>query len=140
MGQDPALSVFMKRRFASFARRPGSAASGACRWKILLTICTKQNHEVVCRSVSFLLGSARQARRKVFTNRQRLCADSRFLLARKQQTLGDQKTMKKAKSVIAFVFLVVLCVSVASVEYDPVMGLGTCLTFPSAFSVYSSYW
>src|SRR6266446_2478138 len=70
MAQDSARSVFMKRKFANFARRPDSAASGVCLWKILLTICTKQNHEVACRSVGFLFGSARQARRKVFTNTQ----------------------------------------------------------------------
>src|SRR5206468_12922572 len=63
-----ARSVFMKRRSASFARGPGSAASGVYRWKILLTICTKQNHEVVCCSVGFSFGSTGQARRKVFTN------------------------------------------------------------------------
>ena len=34
------------------------------------------------------------------------------------------KTMKKAKSVIAFIFLVVLGVSVAGVEYDLVMRFG----------------
>src|SRR5262249_43298672 len=43
MVQDSARSVSTKRRFASFARRPGSAAFGACRWTILLIICTKQN-------------------------------------------------------------------------------------------------
>src|SRR5262245_46173391 len=43
MGQDSARSAFTKRRFASFARRPGLAASGECRSKILSTISTKQN-------------------------------------------------------------------------------------------------
>src|SRR5207237_10256267 len=43
----------MKRKFASFARRRGSAASGGCRWKILLTICTKQNRSVDCRCGGF---------------------------------------------------------------------------------------
>src|SRR4029450_9914149 len=43
----------MKRRSASFARRPGSAASGVYRWKIRLTICTKQNRKVACRCGGF---------------------------------------------------------------------------------------
>jgi len=38
MAQDWGRSVFMKRRSANFARRPGSAACGVCRWEILLTI------------------------------------------------------------------------------------------------------
>ena len=46
MARDWARSVFMKRRSASFARRPASAVSGACRWKILSTIYTKQNPKV----------------------------------------------------------------------------------------------
>src|SRR4029453_10136589 len=93
----------------------------------------------VAPSVFCLVRRGRRAEKFSQTDN-RLCTTSRFLLARKQQTLGDQKTMKKAKSVIAFVFLVVLCVSVASVEYDPVMRFGSCLTFPSAFSLYSCYW
>src|SRR5262249_55398622 len=51
MVQDSAHSVFTKLRSASFAIRLGSAASGACRWKILSTICTKQNLRVVVRTL-----------------------------------------------------------------------------------------
>jgi len=40
----------MKRRSVSFATRPGSAMSGECRWKILSTICTKQNRRDIARS------------------------------------------------------------------------------------------
>src|SRR5215467_4773975 len=43
MARDSARSVFTKRRSASCARRPGSAAFGACRWTIRLIICTKRN-------------------------------------------------------------------------------------------------
>src|SRR4029450_8152557 len=50
MAQDLARLVFTKRRFASFARRPGSAASGVCRWKILSTIYTKRNRKDIERA------------------------------------------------------------------------------------------
>jgi hypothetical protein len=45
----------------------------------------------------------------------------RTLLIGKQQPLGHQKTMKNAKSVIAFVFLVILFVTAACGEYDLAM-------------------
>src|SRR5215831_1877349 len=51
MVQDSVHSVFTKLRSASFAIRLGSAASGECRWKILSTICTKQNLRVVVRTL-----------------------------------------------------------------------------------------
>jgi hypothetical protein len=46
------------------------------------------------------------------------------------------KTMKKAKSVIAFIVLAVICVSVAGVEYDLVMRFGILFNvFLSAFAL-----
>jgi hypothetical protein len=90
----------------------------------------------VAPSVFCLVRRGRRAEKFSQTDN-RLCTTSRFLLARKQQTLGDQKTMKKAKSVIAFVFLVVLCVSVASVEYDPVMRFG--ILFNLSVSVFALF-
>src|SRR5215510_1019848 len=52
MARDSARSVFTKRRSGSFARRPGSAACGGCRWRILLIICTKQNPKIVHKDVA----------------------------------------------------------------------------------------
>jgi hypothetical protein len=66
----------------------------------------------------------------------RLYAGSRILLARKQQPIGHQKTMK-AKLVIAFVFLIMVWVSVASVEYELVMSFGILFNvFVSVFALF----
>lgn len=46
-------------------------------------------------------------------------------MTRKQQLPRLQKTMKKAKLVIALVFMVLLVLSVDVVEYDLVMRFGT---------------
>ena len=61
----------------------------------------------------------RGRRRKRFLQTgNRLYSDLRILL------LGHQKAMKTAKSVIASIFLVMVWVTVASVEYDFVMSFG----------------
>ena len=63
-------------------------------------------------------------------------AGFRILLARKQQPIGHQKTMK-AKLVIAFVCLIMVCVSVASVEYELVMSFGIPFNlFASIFALF----
>ena len=62
----------------------------------------------------------RQCKRFLQTGN-RLCSDLRTLLERKQQPFGHQKTMKNAKPVIAFVFLVILFVTAAWAEYDLAM-------------------
>jgi hypothetical protein len=90
----------------------------------------------VASSVFCLVRRARYS--KSFCKKAAACAPIReSLAARKQQALGHQKTMKKAKSVIAFVFLVVLCVSVASVEYGLVMRFGVLFNlFVSVFALF----
>jgi hypothetical protein len=47
------------------------------------------------------------------------------------------KTMKRAKSVVAFMFPIVLWVGVASVEYDLVMRFGTL--FSASVSVFALF-
>jgi hypothetical protein len=70
-----------------------------------------------------LLDSARQAREKLLQTGSRLYAGFRILIDRKQQPIGHQETMK-AKSVIDVVFLIMVWMSVASVEYELVMFFG----------------
>jgi hypothetical protein len=49
----------------------------------------------------------------------------------------SKKTMKEAKSVIAVIFLVVLCASVACAEYNMMMRFGTLFSvFVSDFGLY----
>jgi hypothetical protein len=62
----------------------------------------------------------------------RFYTDSRISVIRDQQTEWAQKTMKKAKLIIACIFLLVLCVGVACVEYNLVMRSGIL------FSVFAS--
>jgi hypothetical protein len=89
----------------------------------------------VAPSVFCLVRRGRQAEKFLQTG-SRLCIDSRILLVGKQQTLGHQKTMK-AKLVIAFVFLIMVWVSVASVEYELVMCFGILFNvFVSVFALF----
>jgi hypothetical protein len=66
----------------------------------------------------------------------RVYAGFRILLTGKQQPIGHQKTMK-AKLVIAFVCLIMVWVSVASVEYELVMSFGIPFNlFVSVFALF----
>jgi NADH:ubiquinone oxidoreductase subunit H len=59
-----------------------------------------------------------------------------MLFVRTLQPLGHQKTMK-AKFVIAFVFLIMVWVSVARVEYDLIMRFG--ILFNALVSVFALF-
>jgi hypothetical protein len=88
----------------------------------------------VAPSVFCLVRRGRHAE-KFSQTRSRLYARSRILLAR-QQPIGHQKIMK-AKLVIAFVFLMMVWVSVASVEYELVMRFGILFNlFVSVFALF----
>src|ERR1700730_9201564 len=52
MARDSARSASMKRKCASFARKPASAAYDASHWIIRSTIYTKQNHRSNAAAVS----------------------------------------------------------------------------------------
>ena len=67
----------------------------------------------------------------------RLYSDLRILLA-KSQTLGHQKAMKTAKSIIAFLFLVIVWVTVATVEWDLALHFGIlCSVFVSVSALFT---
>src|SRR4030095_6263857 len=66
----------------------------------------------------------------------RLYSGSRMLLA-KPQAPGHQKAMKTAKSVIAFLFLVIVWVTVATVEWDLALHFGiVCSVFVSVSALF----
>ena len=66
----------------------------------------------------------------------RLYSDLRILLA-KPQALGHQKAMKTAKSITAFLFLVMVWVTVAIVEWDLALHLGiVCSVFVSISALF----
>jgi hypothetical protein len=60
-----------------------------------------------------------------------------ILIGQKATNAWGSENYEKAKSVIAFIFLVVLCVSVASVEYDLVMRFG--VLFNLSVSVFALF-
>src|SRR6266446_2478140 len=90
---------------------------------------------LVAPSVFCLVRRGRHAE-KFSQTHSRLCAGSRILLGRKQEPIGHQKIMK-AKLVIAFVFLIMVWVSVTSVEYELVMSFGILFNlFVSVFALF----
>jgi len=59
------------------------------------------------------------------------------MLLAKRQPLGRQKAMKTAKSVIAFIFLVMVWVIVVTVESDLALHFGIlCSAFVSVFALF----
>jgi hypothetical protein len=65
----------------------------------------------------------------------RLYSDLRSLLA-KLQPLGHRKAMKTVKSVIAFIFLVIVWLTAATVECDLALHFGIlCSVFVSVFAL-----
>jgi len=84
----------------------------------------------------FCVVRRRMRRGRFLQTGNRLFSDLRILLL-KRQAFGHEKAMKAAKSIIAFLFVVIVWVTVATVEWDLALHFGiVCNVFVSVSALF----